>query len=605
MRRGTSFHTLHIQRLEKKIEHLKSISRRFSWVRMGVFISGGVTTAVVTFRIDAGLGWIPFATTVIAFSVVAFFHKTSETWIKKFGFLRDLKSDQLARVNLDWGKIPDSRISPDRPRHSLARDLDLTGPRSLHTLIDTAVSTGGSLRLEEWLTRTEPDLDRTIERQSVVRELVKLPRFRDRLRFLFFSIGKDKLEGDKLLDWITAGPPPQRIKTLTRCSSAFVVLNIGLFLLNITGVLPAYWVITLFAYTAFYFLNIRTIDGFLEVLTDLDEELGKFKKIVQYIEAAPYERNENLSRFCRLFQTPDHLPSKQLRKVKLAAAAVGLRMNPVLRVFLNLLLPWDFLFANLASAYRKQAAQAIPRWLEIWYKLEAMISLANFAALHPDYVFPKMAAGCKPVFKAAGLGHPLLPPESKICNDFSIRKTGDIAVITGSNMAGKSTFIKTIGINLCLANAGGPVNASEFESIPFRLHTCIHIQDSLTDGFSTFYAEVICLKVLLERLNSPGSPLLYLIDEIFRGTNNRERLIGSRSYLKSLVALNGVGLLATHDLELAALASESAKISNYHFRDHVQDGRLTFDYRIHSGPSRTTNALKIMRTEGLPVEDEE
>ena len=168
-------------------------------------------------------------------------------------------------------------------------------------------------------------------------------------------------------------------------------------------------------------------------------------------------------------------------------------------------------------------------------------------------------------------------------------------------MAGKSTFIKTVGINLCLAYAGGPVNATRFHSRPFRLHTCIHITDSITDGFSYFYAEVKCLKTLLEKLGSDGLPVLYLIDEIFRGTNNRERLIGSRAYLRSILDAQGVGFLATHDLELVSLADESSQVQNYHFRDEVRDGRLVFDYRLRPGPCPTTNALKIMRSEGLPV----
>jgi len=142
-------------------------------------------------------------------------------------------------------------------------------------------------------------------------------------------------------------------------------------------------------------------------------------------------------------------------------------------------------------------------------------------------------------------------------------------------------------------------------SIPLRIHTCIRIRDSLTDGYSYFYAEVKCLKSLLGKLDQGDElPVLYLVDEIFRGTNNRERLSGSRAYLRSANGKNGIGLLATHDLELAGLADESPNVVNYHFRDQVQQGRLIFDYKIQPGPSPTTNALKIMQMEGLPVEDE-
>jgi DNA mismatch repair ATPase MutS len=201
------------------------------------------------------------------------------------------------------------------------------------------------------------------------------------------------------------------------------------------------------------------------------------------------------------------------------------------------------------------------------------------------------------------LGHPLIPERRRVTNDFEVPSVGAIDIVTGSNMAGKSTFLKTVGVNLCLAYSGAPVCAARLVSTPFRLHTCIRINDSIADGFSYFYSEVKCLKRLLDRLEQETEqPLLYLVDEIFRGTNNRERLLGSRAYLRSALGKNGVGLIATHDLELARLATESELIHNYHFRDSVQDGRLAFDYIIRPGPSPTTNALRIMELEGLPVE---
>jgi DNA mismatch repair ATPase MutS len=170
-------------------------------------------------------------------------------------------------------------------------------------------------------------------------------------------------------------------------------------------------------------------------------------------------------------------------------------------------------------------------------------------------------------------------------------------------MAGKSTFIKTIGVNLCLAYAGGPVNALSFQCQLLRLHTCIRISDSITDGFSYFYAEVKCLKRLLELIREKDAPpLLYIVDEIFRGTNNVERLIGSRALIQSLIGANGCGLIATHDLELAGLSKNNAQVQNYHFRDSVDLGKLVFDYQLKKGPSPTTNALTIMEMEGLPVQ---
>jgi DNA mismatch repair ATPase MutS len=169
-------------------------------------------------------------------------------------------------------------------------------------------------------------------------------------------------------------------------------------------------------------------------------------------------------------------------------------------------------------------------------------------------------------------------------------------------MAGKSSFLRTLGINLRLAYVGGSVAANSLQTSLFRLYTSIHIQDSLADGFSFFYAEVRRLQSLLAALQQDDErPLLFLIDEIFRGTNNRERLIGSRAYIRALASGHGLGLVATHDLELVQLADELSGLKNYHFRDAVENGRMIFDYKLHKGPCPTTNALKIMQLAGLPV----
>jgi DNA mismatch repair ATPase MutS len=200
------------------------------------------------------------------------------------------------------------------------------------------------------------------------------------------------------------------------------------------------------------------------------------------------------------------------------------------------------------------------------------------------------------------LGHPLIDPENKVTNHYSLGKIGDITLITGSNMAGKSTFLKTVGINLILAYAGGPVNADAFATRFFRIHTCINVGDSLSDGVSSFYAEVKRLKEILDQIGQPNpTPVLFFIDEILRGTNNRERLIGSTALIRSLSQTRSAGLITTHDLELTSLRAEYDGIFNYHFTETLRDGKMYFLYQLQDGPCPTTNALEIMRLEGLPI----
>jgi DNA mismatch repair ATPase MutS len=274
----------------------------------------------------------------------------------------------------------------------------------------------------------------------------------------------------------------------------------------------------------------------------------------------------------------------------------------------NLLWPWDFYLALRFNRYREQMAEYLPIWLETWFELEALNSLATFAYLHPEYILPKVHATLSvehPIpFCACNLGHPLLLAEKKVVNNFTMPSKGEVGIITGSNMAGKSTFLRTIGVNLCLAYVGAPVNATNFETILFRIFTCIKISDSVTEGYSYFYAEVRRLRTLLNELERPDEevPIFFLIDEIFRGTNNRERRIGSESYIHALEGKNCLGLLSTHDLELVKLADILPQVENYHFKEDIIDGQMVFDYILRYGPCPTTNALKIMQMEGLPVQ---
>ena len=214
-----------------------------------------------------------------------------------------------------------------------------------------------------------------------------------------------------------------------------------------------------------------------------------------------------------------------------------------------------------------------------WFEVEAVSSLANFAYLHPDYTFPALTQDDdQPLFAAEQLGHPLIPEAVRVCNDFAIEQRPFLGILTGSNMAGKSSFLRTVGINVLLAYAGGVVNAQAMTVRPLRLFSCIRVTDSVIDGISYFYAEVKRLRSLLDELQREDErPLFFFIDEIFRGTNNRERLQGSRAYLRAVAKENGIGLISTHDLELVSLTDEIPQAANYHFREDVRDGRMVFD----------------------------
>jgi DNA mismatch repair ATPase MutS len=299
-----------------------------------------------------------------------------------------------------------------------------------------------------------------------------------------------------------------------------------------------------------------------------------------------------------------------VRRLSRVLAAASIRGNPMVWLLVNAAVPWDLAATVRLSALKADLRIRVPTWLAAWYEVEALSSLADLAYLNPEYAFPAIAhrsGDGSPVLAAASLGHPLLPAATKVGNDFTLRSEGDIVLLTGSNMSGKSTFVKAVGVNLALAMAGGPVGADSLSCRPVRLFASVRVSDSVTDGVSFFYAEVRRLRALLDAAGAADgsvAPLLFLIDELFRGTNNRERLLGGRALVVELARRPATGLVATHDLELVTLADSVAGIRNLHFRDDVTEGRMTFDYLIRQGPCPTTNALRIMRMAGLPTPDD-
>ena len=317
-----------------------------------------------------------------------------------------------------------------------------------------------------------------------------------------------------------------------------------------------------------------------------------------------------------------------IRRLSLALDLVALRGNPVLWFFLHLVLPYDALCCVFLTFEMDKTAGRIETWWKDVVEFDFLAALARFAAENPTCVFledhfnpslnenldenlnENVCASTVPVhqgqnyFVGDDVGHPLLPAHARITNSFVFEKDVPLVLLTGSNMAGKSTFLRTLGINTLLANMGAPVCATRFSQVGHRILCAIRVDDSLSEGTSYFYAEVKRLHLILAELDSAAqaqAPALFLVDEIFRGTNNRERFLGSWHLLRALLASQSFGVVSTHDLALTQLAAHDSRLRNMHFREKVIEGKLVFDYLLREGPCPTTNALHIMRAEGLPI----
>jgi len=600
-----------IARLKRRAETLNEISRRYWTVRRIIFVCGLLLALAFCNFAGSTAAWVVAGLLVILFSVVTVFHNRVRDSLTRNSLLVDIKQTHIARIRLDWDRIPPGDPStPSLSGHPFATDLDITGERSLHRLLDCAVTREGSDRLKSWLLNERPEPQLIEHRQALVRELKQHSVFRDKLQLLSAvarisnTTARDvpsHWNSRILIDWIERTIPNSSLLPTVVFLSILSLLNITCVVLAYFHLIPRIWPIVFLIYMGAMLLNQSRVATAWDDLLQLEKALTHFKIVFGYLESRRYQNTPGLAEICSAFVEKGKRPSNEMRRLGRLATALGLRTNPILWLLVHLLVPWVFIFTYMLELVKKEMAHLLPRWLDAWYELETLNSLANFAYLNPHYTFPELTSDANQ-FSASSLGHPLLKPQSKVCNDFALDHDQRIIILTGSNMAGKSTFLRTIGVNLSLAYAGAPVNAERLETSLFRLFTCIKVSDSVQDGLSYFYAEVKRLQALLAATRVDDAlPVLFLIDEIFRGTNSRERLIGSRSYIRALSQGTSVGLIATHDLELIKLADEIEGVANFHFREEVRGGRMVFDYRLRPGPCPTTNALTIMRLEGLPV----
>ena len=599
-----------IARIDRLHAHATVLSNRFSRWRMAIFIVG-LVSGVTAYK----LAWYHTGNTIAAlfifiFFTVAWYHNRLENRMHRLRVYRKLKSAHLARVQLNWKEIP-ATVSPPVLSHPYATDLDLVGPHSLFTLVNTCLSSGGRERLAAWLLDQDvrpPTMEAWQSRQVLVKELAPLRLFRDRLALEAAVVSEGEINGTRVLSILQAPAGFAGLLPVLIVQSLLAACTISLAVGAALNLMPAYWTLSFTVYVIIYLLTSgRPASAFTRALS-IHGELATLGTIFRYLERRRFSRMPNLSRLCTPVFQGTSRPDLYTRRFARLAHALSVRAHPLVHLALNALVPWDLWCARRLEQLQRLVLPQIPRWLDTLAELDAAAALGNFADLHPAYSWPAVATpgdnGQGASLVAKGLGHPLLPPAQRVTNDLEMYGLGRILLITGSNMSGKSTFLRTVGINACLAQAGAPVCADVFEASWVRLYCCIRVDDSLEAGLSYFYAEVKRLKRVLDATaEQSAAPALFLIDEIFKGTNNRERIIGSRAFIRTLAGNNGFGLVTTHDLELADMESDIPSLTNVHFQESVAAKALTFDYKLRPGPCPTTNALRIMALEGLPVSE--
>jgi DNA mismatch repair ATPase MutS len=289
--------------------------------------------------------------------------------------------------------------------------------------------------------------------------------------------------------------------------------------------------------------------------------------------------------------------TNSIKKLEHIAEAIDVRYNIISYGLFNFLLLWDYHCVFALEAWKKQHGKLLKRWLLAIAYFEAAASLANISRLNPTWNFPVLTDRLG--FAGKQIGHPLLDANERVGNDFTLNK--GLGIITGSNMSGKTTMLRTVGINLVLAYAGAPVCAEKLDCSVMHIMTSMRISDDLGNGISTFYAELLRIKKIIQQANIK-QPMIFLIDEIFRGTNSNDRITGALSVLRNLNKDWVIGLISTHDFELCGLEQEAGiEAANYHFLESYQAGEIQFDYKIRQGRCYSTNARYLMKMVGIEL----
>jgi hypothetical protein len=505
----------------------------------------------------------------------------------------------LARLENRWAGSGDSgdRFLP--ASHAYARDLDLFGRGSLFQLLSTATTSWGARTLAAWLlSPASPDEVRA--RQAAVEEL--RPRVDLREEIATRDNGDQpssvQVDPEALSRWASA--PTVLVSDWRRYLAVVIavasVTTMGAWLGSLISRLPVLWVLLIGATFAFW-LRARV----REVITAVEKparDLAVLSKLLALLERESFS-SPRLTSLQQALRTKDVPASQQVRRLRRLIDFLDGRRNQMFAPLAALML-WATQFAFAIESWRARFGASVDRWLATTGELEALVSLASYAYEHPRDPFPTVVDR-GPLFDGEAIGHPLIPEEQLVRNDLRLGSEQRLLIVSGSNMSGKSTLLRTVGTNTVLALAGAPVRAKSLRLSPLAVGASIRIQDSLQEGISRFYAEITHLRQIMEMTDN-DLPLLFLLDEILQGTNSHDRRIGADGLVRGLVQRGAVGLITTHDLALAKIAdSLSPAAANVHFEDHLEDGKMTFSYRMHPGVVRKSNALALMRAVGLKV----
>ena len=482
--------------------------------------------------------------------------------------------------------------------HGFSNDVDLFGTNSLFHYLNRTVTGYGRDILAGWLSDPFPLSDNLMERQEAVRELA----LKEQWRHTFMAAGMkkplEKIQINVLTGWMNESPVIRSTlmkRVLIYFLPAASVLSL---LLVTTGVIHYTFFISVFLLNLVVVAaGLRKTNRIHIVLTGMHNYLSSIYQLLKTFDQESFNSGilDNVKQNICGSKVSASVSVKRLTRL---IQAFDSRLNIIVGFILNGLLLWDYQCIFRLDKWKSEYNKLFPDWIEMLGTIDAFISLGNYACNNPGFIYPEISEK-KYLFSARSAGHPLIRENKRVCNDFVIDHSGNVCIISGANMSGKSTFLRTIAVNYILGMAGAPVCATEMVFTPLKLFTSMRTTDSLTENESYFYAELRRLKTLKSEIER-GEPVLFILDEILKGTNSADKSLGSKLFLKRLIDLGGTGLIATHDTSLGEMEAEYPGIVvNKCFEIEIEGEIIKFDYKLRNGITHKMNAAILMKQMGI------
>ncbi len=586
---------------DKYKEQSKYYSRKMiqsGWIRVLCF----VLMFVLPFYI--------FEYSVIASAIVFIAFISCFVWlIKRFNhykrlkneflFLKELNHNEIAALEGNWCCFGSGEKFKD-PLHNYSYDLDLFGESSFFQFINRSATINGEKRLAEFLTYPSLDVKEIKRNQEVFHELSKALEFRQS----FYAKGKVLNETEEDIKKVNSFKDYSPwLKTKSTFFKIVIRILPGLFILSFIwsffGMNPVIPTVIFLFNLSFIGANLKATNKFNLKFSSLSSILQNYASLTNLIADQEFT-SEGLVHLKNKLSSENANASLAIKKLSVIMSHFDQRNGMLAGVILNGILLWDFKYVlkieNWLYTYKSQLFD----WFYVVQEIDAYNSLAGYVYNHPDYVFPEISND--EVFNVEYLGHPLIDRKERICNDFNF-KDSVFTLITGANMSGKSTFLRSIGLNLVLANCGAVVCADKMIYKPMELVTNMRTTDSLMKHESYFFAELKRLKYIIDKLRN-GKDIFIILDEILKGTNSKDKTYGSMELIRNLLNYHAYGMIATHDLELEILEGEtSGRVENFCFEVKNESGKLLFDYKLYKGVTQNHNASFLMKKMGIiPVE---